>query len=96
MVELPYPWGKAEGLVVGMPASRNFSGFGDIGGLPLLSILSVPPCPNYQCNPVYPYDEEQTRQRFLRPAADGVSAVAVRCAVPGIIRLFGWRYRASL
>lgn len=31
MVELPYSWGKAEGLVVDRPASRNFSGFGDVG-----------------------------------------------------------------
>ena len=54
MVELPYPWGKAEGLVVGMPASRNFSGFGDIGVTVTVNLIgaALPELPVQSCLPL--------------------------------------------
>ena len=31
MVELPYAWGKTQGNLLGQPARRDFTGFGDMG-----------------------------------------------------------------
>lgn len=49
--DVSYSWGKAEGLVVDRPASRNFSGFGDVGVTVTVNLIgaALPELPVQPC-----------------------------------------------
>ena len=42
LLELPYSWGRAEGLVLGEPAKRDYSGFNDFGVTMAVNLLGAP------------------------------------------------------
>ncbi len=42
LLELPYSWGRAEGLLLGEPAKRDYSGFNDLGVTMAVNLFGAP------------------------------------------------------